>query len=160
MRKEASGFSVIPQLKKIDLSLEECLKLYKNQYVSDDFYIYGERIYNEKSEATYTTPSVYHLFYFNSNKNLRGLHLTIETLPWVKGSSSKAISFNLNNTYGKSLVNEIINQEPEKIASSILEIEKQVVKSNEYESPLFSGRKDSNFYFYGLMFKLDELLNK
>lgn len=162
MKKEIMGFKIHPDVVETKLTMVGCLRKYHGKKFSKDFYIYAERLYGLDFEATRTAPALYHIFDFTADKNLRGIHMTVETFPWIKEDySSKAIKIKLNNHYGLSMLDKIIhNHCPETLARLILIVERRFIAPNEHEGPLFSRRSNGEFYKHVLIYELDKVLNK
>ncbi len=155
-------FTVFPHLEQTSISYEECLARYEGKREeSNEFLVCVQRPYMTGFEPSYNVPAEYHLFDFSFNKGLRGTHLVIETLPWMRETiNAKALIFRTSNLLPIEVMKNFTTHDSETLSQALQKIETKVILENEFEFPLLSKRVEYYFYFYGLMFELNKLIGK
>ncbi len=142
---------------KSKLTFEQALDKYVNKRLEfDEFLIYPERTTVEPHPPSCT----YHLLDFKADKGMRGVHLVVETFPFIQEQSAKAVHVGMSNHFEISFGDGFCTHTPQEIAQAIRSVEKKVITQNEFEAPLFSGRNGYEFFYWGLMFQLDRVLRK
>lgn len=155
-----TGYSGI-DFTKSKLNFKQALDKYVNKrFESDEFLIYPERTTAGYAEGITTRPCIYHLLDFKADKGMRGVHLIVETFPFIRELSSKAVRIGVSNHFGISFADGFCTHTPQEIARAIRSIEKKVVTASKFEVPLFSGRNGYEFFYWGLIFQLDLVLRK
>lgn len=154
MNRISLGFNVFPELKSLSTSFEACVQRYRDeQERSNQITIFAQVIPGSDMEPRQNVCLVYNIFDFSSNVSLRGIMMSIETYPSFEGKNAHAIEIknNFSDSKLKLTYRFFIRRDVEVILKAIQKIEKQLIIS---DTPLFSERKDWQFYYYGLLFEL------